>query len=134
MQAWCAHAASGRESAGGKTRANRSTVSARERDRPRAEAPRDACALAHAADTRRARRGVTFSESTADGNTATVTDFQCHKVGDPTEVHPKIHPKARAVKLALLSSSQATSVTILRTILARSNFLVRCKCQTYILN
>ncbi|CAH2091819.1 unnamed protein product [Euphydryas editha] len=36
-----------------------------------------ACALAH--DVRRARRGVTFSESTVD-NTATVTEFQCQKL------------------------------------------------------
>ncbi|KAJ8724915.1 hypothetical protein PYW07_015873 [Mythimna separata] len=39
----------------------------------------DARALALDAASR-ARRGVTFSESTADGNTATVTEFQCQKV------------------------------------------------------
>lgn len=74
-------------------RANRSAVSGRERDRPRAEAPRDACALALAAEaeTRRGRRGVTFSESTDEGgNTASVTEIQCQKVGDPTRVQPKL--------------------------------------------
>lgn len=78
-------------------RANCSAVSGRERDRPRAEAPRDACALAHAADddSRRARRGVTFSESTDEGgNTANVTEIQCQKVGDPTRIQPKISLKA----------------------------------------
>lgn len=78
-------------------RANCSAVSGRERDRPRAEAPRDACALAHAAeaDTRRARRGVTFSESTDEGgNTASVTEIQCQKVGDPTQAQPETSLKA----------------------------------------
>lgn len=58
----------------------------------------DASALALDA-TRRARRGVTFSESTADSNSATVTDFQCQKVGDPTLVQPKYHPNPRVQSL-----------------------------------
>ncbi|KAM3968231.1 LOW QUALITY PROTEIN: uncharacterized protein ACR2FA_006922 [Aphomia sociella] len=67
-----------RESAGGNARTTAS-LGLIARPAARRSTPRDACALAHAA-SRRARRGVTFSESTADGNTATVTEFQCQKV------------------------------------------------------
>ncbi|XP_064291982.1 LOW QUALITY PROTEIN: proton channel OtopLc-like [Plodia interpunctella] len=67
-----------RESAEGK-RANSGSLGLRARPAARRSTPCDACALAHAG-TRRGRRGVTFSESTADGDCATVTDFQCQKV------------------------------------------------------
>ncbi|XP_062527739.1 proton channel OtopLc isoform X16 [Bombyx mori] len=75
----CARRYRCRESAEGK-RANRLVGSLGPRPRPaaRRSTPSDACALA--LDERRVRRGVTFSESTAEGDSATVTEFQCQKV------------------------------------------------------
>ncbi|CAG5009785.1 unnamed protein product [Parnassius apollo] len=68
--------------AGGKAREGKRAkllpVSGRERERPRAEHAKYESALAN--DERCARRGVTFSGSTANGNTTTVTEFQCQKV------------------------------------------------------
>lgn len=71
----------------------------------------DASALALDA-ARRARRGVTFSESTADDNTATVTEFQCQKVGEPTLVQPKYHPNPRVHSLVSLPARLTCALVI----------------------
>ncbi|CAH2063492.1 unnamed protein product, partial [Iphiclides podalirius] len=75
-----------RESAGGKTRSRRQS-------RPESasgRAPNASHASALACDERRARRGVTFSESTANGDTA-ATEVHCQKVGDPPERSSPTH-------------------------------------------
>lgn len=111
---------------GGKTR-QVGSLGPRARAAARQSTLFDACALAHAG-TRRARRGVTFSESTADDNTTTVTEFQCQKVGDLHTSATKISPKHKGARPGFLPHVRMTSTTT-----SRSNFLVRRKCQNLLL-
>lgn len=92
----------GRENAGSYPQSTAASATGRA---PPPQSRYDARALADDDAPRRAKRGVTFSESTVDSSNSTLselTDSQCQKVGDLNVVQWKINPEHPAFEPGIL--------------------------------